>query len=232
MSSAPIGPNVNTAGASAAVQNATGSSALQQLSGNLDTFLKLLTTQLQNQDPTQPLDTAQFTQQLVEYSQVEQQINTNKTLGTISGNIKASAAAAVVNYINQDVTINGSTANLANGQASWSYTLPSDVQALQLSVSNSTGKTVAFLAGDPTAGTHSVGWNGQDQSGAALPPGQYTLTAVAKGSNGAPVAVSETATGKVTGVSFDSAGNPQVIVGGRAYLASNVLSIGTQGTGP
>ena len=59
--------------------------AQQQLSGNFSTFLTLLTTQLQNQDPMNPMDSNQFTQQLVEFSQVEQQINTNDNLKTIIG---------------------------------------------------------------------------------------------------------------------------------------------------
>ena len=72
-----------TASAGSAATDGKPPSALSSLSGNLDTFLKLLMTQLQNQDPTSPLDTAQFTSQLVQYSSVEQQIQTNTNLNSL-----------------------------------------------------------------------------------------------------------------------------------------------------
>ena len=67
--------------------------ALKQLSGNFSTFLNLLTTQLKNQDPTSPMDTNQFTQQLVMYSQVEQQIQSNSNLKTLIAQGQSSASA-------------------------------------------------------------------------------------------------------------------------------------------
>ena len=233
MSSSSLLPTPNTSSISSAVQSNAGSQALQQLSGNLDTFLKMLMTQLQNQDPTQPMDTAQFTQQLVEYSQIEQQIQTNQSLSTISGNIKASAAASAIGYMGRNVTIDGQTQALAkDGALTWSYTLPSSAQAISLTVTDSAGKTVTNLQGNPSAGTHTVNWDGLDAKGNVAPPGNYTLTATALDGNGAPITVNENTSGTVTGVSFDSSGNPQVIIGGKAYAAGNILSIGAQSTSP
>ena len=82
----------------------TNNTAMQQLSGNMNTFLTLLTTQLQNQDPLSPMDSTQFTQQLVEYSQVEQQINTNSNLTSLISLQQAGAGAASVGYLGKKVT--------------------------------------------------------------------------------------------------------------------------------
>src|ERR1700758_1285072 len=79
ISSIPTTPTATTGTST----TGTGTDAMSQLSGNFDTFLQLLTSQLKNQDPTSPMDSNQFTQQLVEYSQVEQQINTNTSLKTL-----------------------------------------------------------------------------------------------------------------------------------------------------
>src|SRR6201985_2858476 len=83
------------------------SSSMQQLSGNFDTFLQLLTTQLQNQDPTSPMDTNQFTQQLVEYSQVEQQIDTNTNLQSLITQGGTQNAAYAPSYLGKNVTVSG-----------------------------------------------------------------------------------------------------------------------------
>src|ERR1700748_2840526 len=92
--------------AGAAASSATDSS-MQQLSGNFDTFLQLLTTQLQNQDPTSPMDTNQFTQQLVEYSQVEQQIDTNTNLQSLITQGGTQNAAYAPSYLGKNVTVSG-----------------------------------------------------------------------------------------------------------------------------
>src|ERR1700744_3656694 len=92
------------AAAAAGASSSTQSAAQSQLSGNFDTFLTLLTTQLQNQDPLSPMDSTQFTQQLVEYSQVEQQINTNTNLTSLISLQQAGAGAASVGYLGKNVT--------------------------------------------------------------------------------------------------------------------------------
>src|SRR6202046_3661840 len=122
---------VNTATTGAATTPATsttgsGSSstnAMQQLSGNFDTFLQLLTTQLQNQDPTSPMDTNQFTQQLVEYSQVEQQIDTNTNLQTLISQGTSQSGAYATSYLGKTVTVSGGKGALTNGQEQWNHTL-------------------------------------------------------------------------------------------------------------
>src|SRR5580658_9827571 len=108
------------AAASAGVASSNNAAtAQQQLTGNLNTFLTLLTTQLQNQDPLNPMDSDQFTQQLVEYSQVEQQINTNSDLQSLISLQQGGAASGAVSYLNQSITVSNGNAPLVNGSANW-----------------------------------------------------------------------------------------------------------------
>src|ERR1700756_4166435 len=116
-------PTTTTPAASTTNANGTssGASALNQLSGNFSTFLTLLTTQLKNQDPTSPMDSNQFTQQLVEYSQVEQQINTNTNLTTLISQGTTNAAAMTSSYLGKNVSITNGNASLSSGKANWTY---------------------------------------------------------------------------------------------------------------
>src|ERR1700722_15519777 len=82
-----------------ATASASTGDAMSQLSGNFDTFLQLLTSQLKNQDPTSPMDSSSFTQQLVEYSQVEQQINTNTNLQTLITQGQSNGSAMATSYL-------------------------------------------------------------------------------------------------------------------------------------
>src|SRR5215468_478605 len=109
--------------------NATDStSAEQTLAGNFNTFLTLLTSQLQNQDPLSPMDSTQFTQQLVMFSQVEQQINTNDNLQSLIALNLSQNANSAVNYIGRSVVMtNGEGALQSNGDGTssvdWTYNL-------------------------------------------------------------------------------------------------------------
>src|SRR5260221_13098221 len=94
-----LGANITSASKSAA--------AAQEVSGTFDTFLKLLTAQLKSQDPLKPMDSSEFTQQLVSYSQVEQQINTNSNLEKLIGSVQANQFAGSVGYIGKTIEATG-----------------------------------------------------------------------------------------------------------------------------
>ena len=115
-------------GAIAATQTNATAKAQASLSGNYETFLRLLTTQLQNQDPLEPLDATKFTEQLVSYSQVEQQIATNSSLNTLISVTRSSAGATAVSFLGKNAITAGQVSNLSDGNASWQYTLPQDAK--------------------------------------------------------------------------------------------------------
>jgi flagellar basal-body rod modification protein FlgD len=150
-----------SSGASAA--QAAGTSASQQLAGNFDTFLQLLTTQLQNQDPLSPLDTNQFTQQLVEFAGVEQQVNMNTNMQTLIAMQQTTEATSALQLVGSTVTVSGNSATLSNATnslATWSLTSPTPATA-QVTVTSSAG-TMAYSGKlSLNAGTQSYTWNGQ-----------------------------------------------------------------------
>src|SRR5436190_16968288 len=127
---AAVNPGVvsgtTTLSAADAAANAASSSGLDTstIAGNFQTFLTLLTTQLKNQDPLSPLDTNQFTAQLVQFAQVEQQLKTNTDLDKLVMLNKTSQATAALGFVGSQVTADGSTTQLKNGLAAWNITSP------------------------------------------------------------------------------------------------------------
>src|SRR5947209_2847782 len=99
------------------------------IAGNFQTFLTLLTTQLKNQNPLDPLDTNQFTQQLVQFAQVEQQLKQNDHLATLIAIEKSAQATTALAFVGSTVAVDGTTAALTRGQATWSFNVPKPVSA-------------------------------------------------------------------------------------------------------
>jgi len=211
----------------------TGANAMQSLAGNFDTFLQLLTTQLQNQDPTSPLDTNQFTSELVQFSSVEQQIDMNTNMQTLITLQQTSAATAVLQLIGSTVTISGNHATLSNATnspATWSLNSASPATA-NITISSSTGQTAYTGTITLNAGTQTYSWNGQGNNGISWPDGTYTIAITATGANGQPVNVSTQVQGTVTGVNM-SQNPPTLTVGGQSVPISQIqsLSNGTVGS--
>ena len=200
-----------TTSASAASPS-SAASAQNQLSSNFDTFLQLLTTQLQNQDPLSPMDSNQFTQQLVEFSQVEQQIDSNKNLETLISLSQNQANNYAVSYLGKTLTLTDGTAALQSGQANWAYSIGNDAANTTLTVSNSNGKVVYSGAGETAVGMHAFTWNGQDNQGNALPPGPYTLKVTATAADGTSIATSVASQGTVSEVDL-SGSQPMLMIG-------------------
>jgi flagellar basal-body rod modification protein FlgD len=190
----------------------TTPNASQQLAGNFNTFLTLLTTQLQNQDPLSPMDSNQFTQQLVEFSGVEQQINTNDNLKSLISLSQNQSNAYAVSYLGKSVVMTNGQGSLAGGAADWTYGLGSAAANTTLTVSNSAGKVVYTGSGETAAGTHDFAWNGQDNNGNQLPDGAYTLSVSAADGNGAGLTASIASKGTVSGVDL-SGSTPQLVIG-------------------
>ena len=180
--------------------SSTANNPLNQLSGNFNTFLTLLTTQLQNQDPTSPMDSNQFTQQLVQFSQVEQQINTNSNLQTLITQGQSAAGANAVGYLGKSVTVTNGEGALSGGKAAWTYALAAPSAATTLTVTNSAGQVVYSTAGSTAAGSHAFTWDGTDNNGNQLADGTYTLAATAQDASAASVTTAVSSSGVVSRV--------------------------------
>jgi flagellar basal-body rod modification protein FlgD len=192
-------PNPSTTGSASDATDSTGTLTFTQ---NFNTFLTLLTAQLQNQDPLSPMDTNTFTQQLVSFSEVEQQIDTNKNLTSLIQLQTANETISALPLVGQTIQYNSPTAPLENGQASFSYSLPSAAQTSALVVEDSNGNVIYTAPGQTAAGQYSFTWNGQTNSGQQMPDGgAYTLQVVAAGPNNTPITATVQALGQVSSVS-------------------------------
>jgi len=217
-------PVTTTAQTAAASTSATAPDAMAQLSGNFSTFLTLLTTQLKNQDPTAPMDSNQFTQQLVEFSQVEQQIDTNTNLKTLITQGTSQAGINAATYLGKKVSVTNGDASLTSGQASWAYTLGTDAAATQLTVTDANGKVVYTGAGQTSAGSNSFAWNGQDNNGNQLSDGTYKLAVTATAADGSAVTSSVASAGTVSQIDM-TGGTPQLVIGNMEVALTDIAAI-------
>lgn len=153
-----------------------------------DNFLLLLTTQLKNQDPTNPTDTNQVTQQIALLSQVEQQTKSNTFLQQMVAQYSQSQANTAVNYIGRQIDAAGNAGQLTGGKATFVYNLPAGVSEATVVISDASGKQVYTGNGTTIAGRNTVIWDGSNSgTGATMPNGKYTFKVLAKDSNGKDV---------------------------------------------
>src|ERR1700728_3943475 len=193
----PLPASTSSSNSSASSANALAS---QQIAGNFQSFLQLLTTQLQNQNPLDPLETNQFTQQLVEFAGVQQQLNTNDSLATLVSLQQTTQSTQALGFVGKTAVVKGGTAPLTNSAAAWQVSIPT-ASVITINIANSTGQTVFTGSYDAAAGNNQpFSWNGQGNDGTQYPDGNYTLTATAKDAGGNTVAVTTAIKGNVNSV--------------------------------
>ncbi|KZD12700.1 flagellar hook assembly protein FlgD [Oceanibaculum pacificum] len=206
--------------------NTTTSAAASQarLTENFDTFLTLLTAQLKNQDPLNPMDSHEFTNQLVMFSGVEQQIKQNQNLETMIQLQQISEQASTMSYIGRYVSAEGATAPLQNGEANWSYALEEGAISTKLDVLNADGEVVYTTSGEIEGGAHRFKWDGKNISGQQLEDGAYTLriTALDRDSKAVDSAIGYV--GRVTGIGKSDLG-PVLKFGEMGLLLDKAISV-------
>jgi flagellar basal-body rod modification protein FlgD len=214
-------PAGSTTGSSAAASSALAS---QQIAGNFQSFLTLLTTQLQNQNPLDPLDTNQFTQQLVEFAGVQQQLNTNDSLATLVSLQQTAQSTQALGFVGKTAVVSGSTAALTDSTAVWQLSVPT-ASTVNVSIANSTGQAVFTGNFTVAAGNNQpFEWNGQGSDGTQLPDGNYTMTATAKDASGNVVAVTTAVEGVVSSVDLTQS-PPLLTIGGNTFTVNQIQSI-------
>ena len=169
------------------------------LANNFDNYLTLLTAQLKYQDPLEPVDPKEFTQQLVQLTSVEQAIQTNANLEKIIENLTANTSASVVNFIGKEIEAEGTTGMLTEGEATWNYSLASDAESVEIRILDANGSLVYATTGNISSGDHTFTWDGTDNNGVSKPDGLYTISIKALDQNGNDVGVSTAVVGVVTG---------------------------------
>jgi flagellar basal-body rod modification protein FlgD len=220
-------PNT-TSSVQAAITSATNNAAKgatdnNTLAGNFQTFLTLLTTQLKNQNPLDPLDTNQFTSQLVQFAQVEQQIKQNSQLETLIAINKAAETTTALAYVGTTVAIDGKTAALKNQQATWTFNVPKPVSTT-VTIKNATGQTVYNGNFSMNAGMSSFEWDGRDANGVQWPDGNYTISVTAKDANGQTVEIPSEIQGVVDSVDVTKT-PPELSVGGQTFTLDKVKRV-------
>ena len=194
-----------TQAAGASSSSNTSATALSSLSSNYSEFLTLLTAQLQNQDPSSPMDSSQFTTELVQFSGVEQQVQTNTNLTQLlqlSQDQQLTQSSAMVG---KPVTLSGSTVPLQSGSTTISFDTPLS-EPVSISVSDSQGRDVKDVQLTSAAGQNTWTWNGAGNDGNALPDGPYNVAVVGADATGTTSAVPFTSMGTPTSVQKTSAG--------------------------
>jgi flagellar basal-body rod modification protein FlgD len=170
----------------------------------------------------------EFLQLLVQFSSVEQQINTNKSLTTMIALQQTQQAASALQFIGATVAVSGTTAQLANGQANWSYSVTQPATAT-INIMDSSGKTVYSTTQTVQPGSQSLAWNGMDRQGNTFPDGAYTISISAVGSSGQTVPVTTQTQGVVTGVDV-SKNPPNLTIAGQSYPLNQITQILSAGT--
>ena len=220
-----INPAVTSAISSATNPATTSLSGVDQgtLAKNFTQFLQLLTTQLKNQNPLDPLDTNQFTQQLVQFAQVEQQLKSNDQLAALVSLQKTAQATAALGFVGETVAVDGTSAVLANGQAVWSLSVPKPA-VVTLNIRSATGQTVFSGNYTMNAGAQQFAWDGKGVNGTQWPDGTYTMAVTAKDASGQTVAVPTEIEGVVD--SADLTKTPPVLsIAGQDYTLDKIKRV-------
>lgn len=191
---------IDQIGAADGSKSALGKSKLAE---SFDTFLVMLTTQLKHQDPLSPMDSTQFTNQLVQFANVEQQINANSNLEALIGLNQINQQVSAIGYIGRHIEAASGLVPLQDGKAAFSYTLGEEARAASVVVKDMNGKIVANLPGKTESGRHEMTWDGKDDNGKQLEDGSYVLEVVATNAENKAVDSVITVYGRVTDVSSD-----------------------------
>ena len=199
----------------------------QQGAMGRDAFMKLLVTQLQNQDPLDPMDAREMVSQLSELTSVEKLAAIEHRLTALEIASAGMANTQVSSLVGKTVTADASSLRLEEaGSVNGVYRLEGSSEKTTITIRDESGRAIRTVeAGAMYPGERSFTWDGNDDSGTRMPPGRYTMEIRAESAQGTPVSVSTEITGTVTSVSYEN-GYPELLVGEARLLLGDVTSIG------
>jgi flagellar basal-body rod modification protein FlgD len=178
---------------------ATPTAQLTGLTTDYTMFLKLLTTQMQNQDPLNPMDTAQYTQQLVQFSQVEQSIQQTGVLKDMLAQLSGQQISQATGFIGKEARFDSAVAGLGEAPATWTYQVTGAPAAITATISDASGKVMRVITLDPAAKGR-LEWDGVKADGTRAPEGAYTLALSALSTSGDQIDSTINSVGKVNDV--------------------------------
>lgn len=213
------------------VKNTSTKSDSSTIASDYDTFMKLLTTQLKNQDPTNPTDTNEYTNQLVAFSGVEQQVKTNDYLKQLVSSNGDKQLSTAVGYIGSLVDAKGDAGYLQDKSATFAYNLDKAATSVNVTIKNDAGQVVYTGAGTKDKGMNYVSWNGTNNVNSTdSADGVYHISVVAKDANDKTITSTTYTTGTATGAELDSDGNIQLTVANTKVKMDDVVSVRQQPT--
>ena len=214
--------DVTLSGTITKAQN-TGQQSVK-LAEDFSQFLTLLTTQLQNQDPLSPMDSTEFTNQLVQFSQVEQSINTNQKLDSLLSLQLASISSVALGYVGLDVTYTSAEMNFdGTTEVDINYGLSEQASIAKINIYAEDGSLVRSMDAPKSPGAQKVVWDGKDNSDNVMEPGTYSVKVDAANKDGKPMTVSTAVSGNVRGIESQD-GVIYLLVGERAIALSSVIN--------
>lgn len=222
---------VSTLASTGTKSTSKADTSVVKFGNDFNDFLKLLVTQLKNQDPTAPMDANQFTQQIVQFTGVEQSINTNQNLEKIISQNNQVQNANLVSYTGKDVEVKGSNMQLpAEGPVTFAYNLTEVPKNTFVTITDAkTGKLIFTADGTKTVGRNTVTWDGKDNDGNRAKAGTYKVTVNTGNNDGTDLKSIDTfVSGKVQGVNLDG-DTPKLIVNNQQIALDEVRFIGQAG---
>lgn len=211
---------------SSSASTSSGSSVSSSQLVDEELFLKLLTAQLEYQDPFEPMDNAEFTSQLAQFSSLDQLYSVNEKLDSFLTNQSTAEMSNAAGLIGKEIKASGNSIELSeNSSATISYDLASDASSVTIDIYNSRGDRVRTVTlGSETSGSQSYEWDGKDDNGNVLDPGVYTIAVGAADINNNTISVSTYIRGTVTGVTFGDT-YPNLTVNGTEVSLENVVEV-------
>jgi flagellar basal-body rod modification protein FlgD len=223
-----VSSSVNSTGNSVAAASAAAASSasnpLLSLTDNFQGFLQMLMTQLQNQDPTSPMDSNTFTTELVQFAGVEQQISTNTNLTQLIQLTQGNTVVESSQLVGKQVQVTSNQLTLQSGAAKIDYTAPA-TEPVTITVSTASGQALYQATVKAAPGANSWSWNGQTSAGTTAPDGAYTVSVEGAGAGGSTSALPFTVVGTVTGVT-NSGSTVTVSLGGLTVNMTALTSLG------
>lgn len=227
------GTKVTSSSSSTSSSTSSTQTAAEKADQLKNQFLGILLTQMQHQNPLDPMDTKEFTGQLAQFSSLEQQISTNVKLDSLLSSLQQSVVSSAFGYIGQYVDLNSPTSSYQDGGASWTYALPKDADSVSVTVKNSSGQTVYTGAlqsssgsSKISAGTYAFSIGDADLSQAVADGEVLTMSITAKDSSGSPITADIHTTVQVDNVQSDSTGT-YLQAGGILFEIGDVQKIVT-----
>lgn len=213
---------------SSTTANAASTTDRLKFADNLEMFLTMLTTQLKNQDPLSPMDSNEFTSQLVQFANVEQQINANSNLERLIALQQGNRLSTAVGYIGKQVKVETSALPLQDGKADYSYILPQNAVEVNIMITDMNERIIKTeVLHNLAAGEYQRNWDGKDAGGNMMGDGTYRLTITGTAANGSTFTSATATIGRVTGVS-NVDDEPTLIINDLEVSPDKIVSINEQ----